>query len=146
MNCNILDINDAVDTQFIQEESLIRFAAAMGYEVVMDTYQRIRRFKQPKFRCAGIEYVSVKSMLKMHNQSAENVFEYVKSLNEESFNDFLNRDDRSGRTMIELMFAGTCKIVRQIKGQATRKDGLVIQSNVIEFMTNQDRVQFGGGL
>ena len=146
MNCNILDINDAVDTQVIQRESLVRFAAAMGYEVVTDTMDCIRRFKQPRFQSAGVEYVSVKNMLKLHNQSAENVFEYVKSLNCETFGEFLNRKDREGRTMIELMFAGSIKIVRQVKGQATRKEGLVIQSNIIEFMTDQDRYQYGGGL
>ncbi len=146
MGCSVLDISKAVDTQFLQEESLIRFAAAMGYEVVMDQYDRIRRFKQPNFKCAGIEYISVKSMLKMHNNSAESVFEYVKALDEETYNEFLNRKDRTGRTMIELMFAGSCKIVRKIKGQATRKDGLVIQCNVIEFMTRQDYVQYGGGM
>jgi len=146
MNCNILDINDAIDTQNLQKESLVRFAAAMGYEVVTDTKNRIRRFKQPRFQSAGVEYVSVKSMIGMHNKSAENVFEYVKSLSCETFGEFLNREDAEGRTMIELMFAGSCKIVRQVKGQATRKEGLVIQSNIIEFMTEQDRYQYGGGL
>lgn len=146
MNCNTLNIENAIDTQVIQRESLIRFAAAMGYEVVMDRQDRIRRFKQPRFKSAGVEYISVKSMLKMHNTSAENVFEYVKSLSCETYGEFLNRKDAEGRTMIELMFAGSCKIVRKIKGQATRKEGLVIQSSVIEFMTDQDYYQYGSGM
>lgn len=142
--CNLLNIDEAVDTQYLQEESLMRFAAAMGYEVVMDQYNRIRRFKQPKFQCDGTEYISVKNMIRLHNSSAENVFEYVKTLDSETFGEFLDRRDREGRTMIELMFAGTCKIVRKIKGQATRKEGLVIQSNIVEFMTKQDFAQYGG--
>lgn len=141
-----LRIEDAVDTQIIQRESLIRFAAAMGYEVVTDTKGNIRRFKQPRFRSAGVEYISVKSMLKMHNNAAENVFEYVKSLSCETYGEFLNRKDAEGRTMIELMFAGSCKIVRKIKGQYQRKEGLVIQGSVIEFMTDQDYYQYGGGM
>ena len=140
------NINEAIDTKLIQEQSLVNFANAIGYEVVEDENRNIRRFKQPRFRSHGEEYISVKRMLRLHNNAAEDVFEYVKSLGSEEFSDFLNRKDGQGREMIDLMFAGSCKIVRKVKGQYTRKEGLVIQSNIVQFMTDGDYKTYGQGM
>ena len=140
------NINEAIDTKLIQEQSLVNFANAIGYEVVEDENRNIRRFKQPRFRSYGEEYISVKRMLRLHNNAAEDVFEYVKSLGSEEFSDFLNRKDGQGREMIDLMFAGSCKIVRKVKGQYTRKEGLIIQSNIVQFMTDSDFKTYGGGM
>ena len=146
-------MTDVIDTSAIQEQSLINFAAQLGYEpvyvVIKDRvtgcyYDRLARFKQPRFACVGEEYISVKTMLRAHNTAAENVFEYLKTLDdEESFSDFLSRKSGDGRSMMEILSAGGCKIVKKVKGQYSRKGGFQVQSHMVKFMTPQDYAQYG---
>ena len=145
--------DNIVDTSAIQEQSLINFAAQLGYEPVYSMFynsaldaheERLVRFKQPRFACVGEEYLSVKTMLRAHNKSAENVFDYLKTLSdEEFFSDFLSRPLGAGRSMVEILAAGGCKIVKNVKGQYSRKGGFQIQSRMVKFMTPQDKAQYG---
>lgn len=135
-----------IDTTDIQIQSLVKFSAALGYEAVYRTDENGKdipvRFKQPNFRCVGQEYTSVRTMLKLHNEASEQTFEYLKTLSEEeSLAEFLNRENDEGYNLINLLFAGTCKTVQQVKGQYTRKKGLVIQSGMVKFMTDKDYYQ-----
>jgi hypothetical protein len=130
-----------IDTTDIQIQSLVKYGAAVGYEAVYRTDENgkdiLVRFKQPNFRCVGQEYTSVRTMLKLHNEASEQTFEYVKTLSkDESLAEFLNRENDEGYNLINLLFAGTCKTVQQVKGQYTRKKGLVIQSGMVKFMTD----------
>ena len=145
--------DNIVDTSAIQEKSLVAFGAALGYEPVYKAFpqeggtwyeERLVRFKQPRFACVGEEYLSVKTMLRAHNTSAENVFDYLKTLSdEEFFSDFLSRPYGEGRSMMEILAAGGCKIVKKVKGQYSRKGGFQIQSHMVKFMTPQDKAQYG---
>lgn len=135
-----------IDTTDIQIQSLVKFSAALGYEAVYRTDENGKdipvRFKQPNFLCLGQEYTSVHTMLKLHNEASEQTFEYVKTLSkDESLAEFLNRENDEGYNLINLLFAGTCKTVQQVKGQGTRKKGLVIQSGMVKFMTDKDYYQ-----
>ena len=145
-------IDNTIDTSAIQEQSLINFAAQLGYEPVYSFFEngttwgdeRIVRFKQPRFACVGEEYISVKTMLRAHNSAAEQVFEHLKTLDdEESFSDFLSRKNGDGRSMMEILAAGGCKIVKKVKGQYSRKGGFQVQSHMVKFMTPQDYAQYG---
>ena len=145
--------DNIVDTTAIQEQSLINFAAQLGYEPVFSAFlqeggtwheERLVRFKQPRFACVGEEYLSVKTMLRAHNTSAENVFDYLKTLSdEERFSEFLSRPYGEGRSMMEILAAGGCKIVKKMKGQYSRKGRFQIQSHIVKFMTPQDKAQYG---
>lgn len=145
-------MTDVIDTTAIQEQSLINFAGQLGYEPVYGLFEtdapwgeeRLVRFKQPRFACVGEQYLSVKTMLRAHNTSAENVFDYLKTLSdEEFFSDFLSRPYGEGRSMMEILAAGGCKIVKKVKGQYSRKGGFQIQSHMVKFMTPQDKAQYG---
>lgn len=145
--------DNIVDTSAIQEKSLVAFGAALGYEPVYKAFlqeggtwheERLVRFKQPRFACVGEEYLSVKTMLRAHNTSAENVFDYLKTLSdEERFSEFLSRPYGDGRSMMEILAAGGCKVVKKVKGQYSRKGGFQIQSHMVKFMTPQDKAQYG---
>ena len=135
-------IEPVADTRLLQCESLINFAACIGYEVVANEQNNIVRFKQPNFRSVGEEYISVRRMIKLHNSAAEDIFEFIKTLPKEySFQDFLN--GAAGHTMIEILFAGSGKIVKKVKGQYHRKEGLVIQSHKVEFNSDKDYAHYG---
>ncbi len=135
-------IDPVVDTTLLQCESLIQFAACIGYEVVVNEQNNIVRFKQPNFRSVGEEYISVRRMIKLHNSAAEDIFEFIKTLPKEySFQDFLN--GASGHAMIETLFAGSSKIVRKVKGQYHRKQGFAIQSHKVEFNSDKDYAHYG---
>lgn len=149
-------MTDVIDTTAIQEQSLVNFCAQLGYEPVYSFFyneettfyeERLVRFKQPRFACVGEEYLSVKTMLRAHNTSAENVFDYLKTLSdEEFFSDFLSRPYGEGRSMMEILAAGGCKIVKKVKGQYSRKGGFQIQSHMVKFMTPQDKAQYGNDM
>lgn len=135
-------IEPVVGTTLLQCESLIQFAACIGYEVVVNEQNNIVRFKQPNFRSVGEEYISVRRMIKLHNSAAEDIFEFIKTIPKEySFQDFLN--GTSGHALIETLFAGSSKIVRKVKGQYHRKEGLVIQSHKVEFNSDKDYAHYG---
>lgn len=147
--------DNIVDTSAIQEKSLVAFGAALGYEPVYKAFlqeggtwheERLVRFKQPRFACVGEEYISVKSMVKMHNGAAEKAFNYIRTIKGESLSEFLSRPYGEGRSLLELVAAGGCKIVKKVKGQYSRNGGFQIQSHMVKFMTPQDKAQYGKGL
>lgn len=134
---------DYVDTTAIQEESLINFAAAIGYEALFDTQARLLRFKQPKFRKQGLEYRSVRSMIKLHNSAAEDIFRHLATVNTD-FQSFINTDE--GLDMITLLFAGTVKIIENVKGQYKRGVGFFVNdtksNHMIKFNTDRDAAHY----
>ncbi len=135
---------DYVDSTALQEESLINFAASIGYEAVFDTKARLHRFKQPKFRKQGVEYRSVRSMIKLHNSAAEDIFRHLATVNTD-FQSFINTDE--GLDMITLLFAGTVKIVETVKGQYKRGVGFFVHdtksNHMIKFNTDRDEAHYG---
>lgn len=135
---------DYVDTTALQEESLINFAAAIGYEAVFDTKARLTRFKQPKFRKQGVEYRSVRSMIKLHNSAAEDVWKHLSTVNTD-FKSFINTDE--GLDMITLLFAGTVKIIETVKGQYKCGVGFFVHdtksNHMIKFNTDRDEAHYG---
>ena len=148
--------DNIVDTSAIQEKSLVDFAAQLGYEPVYSTFlrepydyrlseyvERLVRFKQPRFACVGEEYLSVKTVIKLHNGAAEGAFDYIRTIKGESLSEFLSRPYGEGRSLLELVAAGGCKIVKKVKGQYSRKCGFEIQSHMVKFMTPQDKAQYG---
>lgn len=145
-------MTDVIDTTAIQEQSLINFCAQLGYEPVYSFFyneettfyeERLVRFKQPRFACVGEEYLSVKTMIKLHNGAGEGAFDYIRTIKGESLSEFLSRPDGEGRSLLELVAAGGCKIVKRVKGQYSRKGGFEIQSHMVKFMTPQDKAQYG---
>lgn len=134
---------DYVDTTTLQEESLINFAAAIGYEALFDTKARLLRFKQPKFRKQGVEYRSVRSMIKIHNEAAEDVFRHLATVNTD-FQSFINTDE--GLDMVTLLFAGTVKIIETVKGQYKRGVGFFVDdsksNHMIKFNTDRDAAHY----
>ena len=68
---------------------------------------------------------------------------WQESSDEEFFSDFLSRPYGEGRSMMEILAAGGCKIVKKVKGQYSRKGGFQIQSHMVKFMTPQDKAQYG---
>lgn len=144
--------DNIVDTSAIQEKSLVDFGAALGYEPVYSMFynsaldaheERLVRFKQPRFACVGEEYLSVKTMINLHNGAAEGAFDYIRTIKGESLSEFLSRPDGEGRSLLELVAAGGCKIVKKVKGQYSRKGGFQTQSHMVKFMTPQDKAQYG---
>lgn len=137
-------IKDYVDTTQLQEESLILFASAMGYEALFDNKERLIRFKQPKFRCIGEEYKSVRSMIKLHNFAAEDIFQHVTTVNTD-FQTFIATDE--GLDMITLLFAGTVRVIQQVKGQYKRGVGFFVHdtksNHMIKFNTDRDEAHYG---
>lgn len=151
--------DNIVDTSAIQEKSLVDFAAQLGYEPVYSTFlrepydyrlseyvERLVRFKQPRFACVGEEYLSVKTVIKLHNGAAEGAFDYIRTIKGESLSEFLSRPDGEGRSLLELVAAGGCKIVKKVKGQYSRKNGFRVQGHMVKFMTPQDYAHYGSDM
>lgn len=134
-----------VNSEEIQLESLVQFASGLGYESVWSVEGKLQRFKQPRFRCIGKEYISVRNMIKLHNTAAEDIFEHLASV-DMSFKEFLNTEE--GEDIITMLFAGSVKIVEKVKAQYSRKRGGFFLhdtpgNNMIRFMTKKDEKQFG---
>lgn len=117
------------DTTVIQAESLIRFAAGIGYDAVFDTKGRLRSFSAPQFKRSGLAKRSVSTMIDLHNKAPHQVII-----------DFKNRvktaDDlyhENGLTAV--LFASTLKLVKVVNGQGSRKEGLIIQGHMVKFTT-----------
>lgn len=134
-----------VDTSQIQEESLVNFMSAIGYEPtykLINAGERLSGFFQPKFFCVGKARVSVTSAIRMHNELAEDTFAKLVSFTPyEEFRDFVARQDNVDE--IVAVFAGTCKIVETIKANYSRKKGFIVHDHNIKFMTKRDRRYYG---
>ncbi len=134
-----------VNTEDLQLQSLIAFGNALGYDAVSTPCGQLQRFKQPRFRCIGKEYISVRNMIKLHNTAAEDIFEHLGSVNM-SFKEFLNTEE--GEDIVTMLFAGSVKIVEKVKAQYSRKRGGFFlhptkTNNMIRFMTKKDEAQYG---
>lgn len=135
-----------VDTTRIQEESLVNFMAAIGYEPVYTTlnqtsWPQLVGFYQPKFARIGKARLSVNTAIRMHNELAEENYAKLKFTPYEEFKDFVARQDNVDELIS--IFAGTCKIVNFISATFSRKKGFVVHNHNVKFMTNRDRRQYG---
>lgn len=135
-----------VDSKALQEESLVRFMAAVGYEPVYDEKDNLRYFFQPKFSKIGEARVSVNRAITMHNTLAELNFYallehsppgwYIPTF-KEFIQPWVNVD------ALTIIFAGTCKIVEQVKGCGSNKEGFKVHDHNVKFMTKRDKRQYG---
>lgn len=135
-----------VDSKALQEESLVRFMAAVGYEPVYDEKDNLRSFFQPKFSKIGEARVSVNRAITMHNTLAEvNFYELLdrgqRGWNRQTFKEFIQ--PWANVDALTIIFAGTCKIVEQIKGCGSNKEGFKVHDHNVKFMTKRDKRQYG---
>lgn len=133
-----------VDSKAIQEESLVRFMAAVGYEPVYDEQDRLRSFFQPKFSRIGEARISINRAIIMHNSWAEETFAqliHYGAYSKTGFKDFIQ--PWTNVDSLAILFAGTCKIVEQIKGCGSNKEGFKVHDHNIKFMTKRDKRQYG---
>ena len=135
-----------VNTTHIQEESLVNFMAAIGYE---PTYklndgggERLSGFFQPKFFCVGKARVSVNTAIRLHNEYAEESFaELISFTPNQELIDFVA--DYHNIDKITAVFAGTCKIVNFISATYSKKNGFVVHNHNVKFMTKRDQRHYG---
>lgn len=133
-----------VDTTEIQKESVINFAAALGYEPVYTEQDDLVGFFQPKYARVGKARISVNTAIKMHNTLSEKAFWDVKTTRLDiGFHQYLFNSDKRTNDIIAL-FAGTCKIVKFASATFNRKTKkFVVHNHNVKFMTNFDRRQHG---
>lgn len=133
-----------VDTTDLQMTSLVDFMAAIGYEAVFTQDGKLVRFKQPKFRKNGQEYIGVKRAIYMHNYLPDQVWRHTATVNTD-FTTFLASP--GGEDMINILFAGSTRIVERVKGQYSRKKGFFVHPSnsnmLIKFNTPKDEAQYG---
>lgn len=128
------------NTAELQEESLVNFGAALGYEPVYDL-RGLRCFRQPNFSVVGREHVSVNTMIRLHNESAEEVFAMLKMTPYVEFGEFIKK--QSNVEDLITIFAGTTKIVQRVKLVFSKKKGLIVQDHNVKFMTKRDQRYYG---
>lgn len=141
-----------VDTSAIQEESLVTFMAALGYEptyklvsgagMSFSTGERLSGFFQPKFFRVGKARVSVNTAIRLHNEYAEESFaELISFTPNQEFRDFIA--DYHNMDKITSLFAGTCKIVNFISATYSKKNGFIVHNHNVKFMTKRDQRHYG---
>lgn len=132
------------DTTEIQEQSLVDFMAAVGYE---PTYisngkgERLSGFYQPKFARIGKARISVNTAIKMHNDLAEETFAKVKLEPYVDFRDFVKY--QANVDELVAIFAGTCKIVQFISATYSKKKGFVVHNHNVKFSSKRDQRFYG---
>lgn len=124
------------NTAELQEESLVNYAAAIGYEPVYNE-RGLCGFYQPNFEVVGKARRSVNSMIRMHNHDAEDVFAILQFTPYVEFNNYVKDNDNVDDLLT--LFAGTCKIVEKVKAVYSNKKGLLITNHQVKFMTQRDR-------
>lgn len=129
------------NTAELQELSLTNYMAALGYEPVYSDELGLIRFRQPRFQVIGRENISVNLAIKMHNRLSESTFFSFRVRPGTSFKDFISKYDNIDR-IVEL-FAGTCKIVQQVKANFSNKKGFMVHDHNVKFMTKLDKRQHG---
>ena len=129
-----LNINEAKDTKRLQEESLIEYMQSIGYEALYNDSEQLIAFRQPRFDRSGAGRISVATAIKWHNNEAEAIYDFIQN-STVSYSEILNNKYEVVQYMMASLFAGTNRIVKNVKGQWSKKKGLIIQSNVIEFNT-----------
>lgn len=115
------------DTTQIQTESLIRFAAGVGYEAMFDTQNRLRSFRAPQFDACGAGRLSVRTMIHMHNNGPVVALEEIKKIKT------IDELYIKGHFDAAVLFAATLKLVKKVNGQGSRKEGLIIQGHMVKF-------------
>ena len=132
-----------VNTTDLQLTSLVAFCNALGYDEVYDQQGRLLRFKAPRFRCCGDEYMSVKRAIRLHNCAPHDIWGYITTVNTD-FNSFLNTPN--SQDLITALFAGTCKIIDTVKGQFSRKKGFFVHNtksnHMVKFVTKRDYAHY----
>lgn len=128
-----------VNTLEIQEISLVNYMAANGYDPVYDS-EHLRGFHCAKFRAIGKERVSVLSAIRRHNEEAEEQFAMLKFTPYEDFQTFISKDKNV--MQLNSIFAGTIKIFEKVKLSYGRKQGLILQSDNVKFMTRRDAAHY----
>jgi hypothetical protein len=128
-----------INTLELQEISLVNFMAAKGYDPIYD-FEHLRGFHCSKFRAIGVERISVLSAIRMHNEEAEEQFAMLKFTPYEEFQSFISNDDNV--MQLNSIFAGTIKIFKRVKLSYGRKQGLILQSDNVEFMTKRDAAHY----
>lgn len=133
------------NTTDIQEESLVRFMAALGYE---PTYkhtggksERLTGFFQPKYFRIGKARLSVNTAIRLHNTLAEDTFVKVKTKPMVEFKKFVSKEANAQELVA--LFAGTCKIVEFVNAAYSNRNGFKVHKHDVKFMTNFDRRQYG---
>lgn len=132
------------DTTAIQEQSLVDFMAAVGYEptyVKIGKGERLSGFYQPNFARIGKARISVNTAIRMHNDLAEETFAKVKLEPFEEFRIFASKEKNVDELVA--LFAGTCKIVHRIAANYSNKDGFVVHNHNVKFMTKRDQKFYG---
>ncbi len=129
------------DTTEIQQESLINFMAASGYEPVYNDREMLVAFSQPRFAKTGKIRIGVNSAIRLHNESAEEVFVKLQFQPKQEFRDFCKKYENIDE--IITLFAGTCKIVEFISANFSRKRGFHVHNHNVKFMTKRDQYNFG---
>lgn len=127
------------NTLELQEISLVNFMAAKGYDPVYDS-DHLRGFFCNKFRAIGKQRISVLSAIRMHNEEAEEQFAMLKFTPYEEFQEFISKD--SNVDQLNSIFAGTIKIFEKVKLSYGRKQGLILQSDNVKFMTRRDQAHY----
>lgn len=132
------------DTAQLQEDSLVNFMAAIGYEptyTLVNMGERLSGFFQPNFYKIGKARVSVNTAIRMHNELAEETFAKLKFEPYVEFQKFVEQQDNIDEVIA--VFAGTCKIVQTVKAVYSRKQGLIIHNHNVKFMTKRDKRHYG---
>lgn len=125
------------DTKLLQEESLVNYMAAIGYEPLYNNKFGLCGFRQPDFDVIGKGRVGVNRAIRMHNHDAEDVFAVLQFTPYVEFNQYVKDNDNCSDLIT--LFAGTCKIVEKVKGVYSNKKGLIINNHQVKFMTARDR-------
>lgn len=132
-----------VNTFELQEISLVNFMAALGYDPIYDS-EHLRGFYCAKYKAVGRQRISVLNAIRMHNEEAEDQFAMLKFTPYEPFNEFIAKDKNIDQ--LNLIFAGTIKIFERVKLSYSRKNGLILQSDNVKFMTKRDEAHYGAFL
>lgn len=145
------------DTSALQEESLVRYMAALGYDPVFNKDGELKRFYQPHYANIGVANVSLASAIKKHNYGPQRALNTIRTMSApkniigehlittriQSFNDLIRKDDFLDATTS--LFAGQARIVQRVKAQGSKGRGLIFNEDAhkIEFNTRYDKRQFG---
>lgn len=139
------------NSQELQEESLVCFMEALGYEPVYkfngkygDFNERLTSFRSDKYVGDGLQRLSVNTAIKMHNLDPDYVISQIRTCinpNGENFKNWINH--RFNYIQVAILFAGTCKIVETVKGCGSKKKGLIIHDHTVKFMSKQAKKNYG---
>lgn len=135
------------DTSSLQLESLLAFAAALGYDAVYPKSDKknpdpfkVLYFYNPRAERVGQARISVNTMIRKHNTLPNKVFREIQDGAKVGFNDFIRSP--KGEDQAIALFAGYVRIVRKVKLTHSRKNGIVVQSHKVHFQTRRDMVQY----